>query len=62
MGETEHEMVKWHYQINGHELEPTLGDCEAHGRLDRCSPWDRTVGHNCVIEKLQHTKEIIHTE
>ena len=53
-------MVEWHYQINGHEFEPTLGDSEAHGGLDCCSPWGRTVGHNLVFEQqLQGTKEII---
>ena len=27
-GATEDEMVGWHYQLNGHEFEQTLGDCE----------------------------------
>ena len=27
-GTTEDEMVGWHYQLNGHEFEQTLGDCE----------------------------------
>ena len=27
-GETEDEMVGWHHQLSGHELEQTLGDSE----------------------------------
>ena len=27
-GKTEDEMVGWHHQLNGHELEQTLGDSE----------------------------------
>ena len=38
-GATEDEMVGWHHQLNGHELEPTLGDSEGHGSLVCCSPW-----------------------
>ena len=56
-------MVGWHHQLNGHEFESTLGDSEAHGGLDCCSPWGRTVGHNLVFEQqLQGTKEIINAE
>ena len=36
---TEDEMVVWHLQINGHELEQTLGDGEGQGSLECCSPW-----------------------
>ena len=25
---TEDQMVGWHHQLNGHEFEQTLGDCE----------------------------------
>ena len=32
-------MVEWHYQINGHEFEVTLGDGEGQGSLVCCSPW-----------------------
>ena len=31
-------MVGWHHQLNGHELEQTLGDSEEHGCLTCCSP------------------------
>ena len=27
-------MVGWHYQLNGHESEQTLGDSEEQGRLE----------------------------
>ena len=38
-GVTEDEMVGWHHRLNGHELEPTLGDSERQGSLACCSPW-----------------------
>ena len=37
---TEDEMVEWHYWLNGHEFEQTLGDSEGQGSLACCSPWD----------------------
>ena len=33
-------MVEWHHQLNGHELEQTLGDNGGQGSLACCSPWD----------------------
>ena len=30
---TEHEMVGWHHQLNGHEFEQALGDGEGQGSL-----------------------------
>ena len=38
-GTTENEMVGWHYQLNGHEFEQTLGDSEGGGSLACSSPW-----------------------
>ena len=38
-GTTEDEIVGWHHQLNGHELEQTPGDSEGQGRLVCCSPW-----------------------
>ena len=32
-------MVGWHHQLNGHELDQTLGDTEGQGSLACCSPW-----------------------
>ena len=36
---TEDEMVGQHHQLNGHELEKTLGDSDGQGSLACCSPW-----------------------
>ena len=36
---TEDEMVGWHHQLNGHELEQVLGDGKGQGSLACCSPW-----------------------
>ena len=33
------EMVGWHHQLNGHELEQTLGDSGGQGSLGSYSPW-----------------------
>ena len=38
-GVTEDEMVEWHHQLNGYELEQSLGDGEGLGSLTCCSPW-----------------------
>ena len=32
-------MVGWHYRLNRHEFEQTLGDGEGQGSLACCSPW-----------------------
>ena len=32
-------MVGWHHQLNGHELDQTLGDSEGQGSPVCCSPW-----------------------
>ena len=34
-------MVRWHYQLNGHEFEQTLGDSEGQGSLECCSSLGR---------------------
>ena len=36
---TEGEMVGWHYQLNGHKFEQTLGDSGGQRSLACCSPW-----------------------
>ena len=38
-GMTEDEMVRWHYQLNGHGFEQALGDGEGQGSLARCISW-----------------------
>ena len=40
-GATEDEMVGWHHQLNGHELEQTPGDRGGQGGLVCCSLWGR---------------------
>ena len=32
-------MVGWYHQLNGHEIEQTLGDRDGQGSLACCSPW-----------------------
>ena len=36
---TEDEMVGWHHQLNGRELEQALEDSEGQGSLVCYSPW-----------------------
>ena len=38
---TEHEIVRWHIQLNGHEFQeaPEVGDGQ--GSLAFCCPWGR---------------------
>ena len=38
-GMTEDEIVGWHYWLNGHEFEWTLGAGDGQGGLACCSPW-----------------------
>ena len=38
---TEHEMVRWHYQLDGHEFEQAPGAGDEWGSLACCSPWGR---------------------
>ena len=38
-GMTEDEMVGWYHQLNGHDFEQALGDCEGQQILACCSPW-----------------------
>ena len=38
-GKTEDEMVGWHHQLDGHELDQTLGVGDGLGGLACCGPW-----------------------
>ena len=38
---TENEMVGWHHQLDGHELEQAPGDGDGQGSLACSSPWGR---------------------
>ena len=40
-GRTEDEMVGWHRQLDGHELEQAPGVGDGQGSLACCSPWGR---------------------
>ena len=47
----ENEMVREHHQLNGHEVEQTLGDSGGRKSLAYCcSLWDRRVGHDLATE------------
>ena len=53
-GTTEDEMFGWHHQLNGHEFEQALGDCEGQGILAWCSPrGSERVGHDWVTKQQQ---------
>ena len=47
----EDEMVGWHHQLNGHELEQTLGDSEGQGSL--ASMGSQRVRHDLVTKQQQ---------
>ena len=48
---TEDEMVSWHQQLNGHELEQTLGAGEGQGSLVCCSLWGGKESDTTVTEQ-----------
>ena len=48
---------KWHYWLNGQELEQTQGDSEGHGSLACCSSWIHRVRHNLGTEQQQNLFE-----
>ena len=51
---TEDEMVGWHYWLNGHELEQTLGHSKGQRSLVCCSLWgSQRVRHNLVTGQQQ---------
>ena len=39
-------MAGWHDQLDGRELEQTLGVGDGQGSLTCCSPWSCRVGHD----------------
>ena len=47
---TEDEMVGWHQQLDGHELEQALGVGDGQGSLACCSLWGVRVRHAWVTE------------
>ena len=53
-GTTEDEMVGWHNQHDGHELEKALGVGDGQGSLACCSPWGRKESD--TIERMNWTE------
>ena len=51
---TEDEMIGWHHQLDGYELEQALGVSDGQGSLVCCSPW----GH----KELKTTEQLNRTE
>ena len=54
---TEDEMAGWHHPLDGHEFEQAPGVGHGQGSLACCSPWGCRVGHSCVTELNQVTRE-----
>ena len=52
---TEDEMVGWHHQLNGHELEQALGVGDGQGRLVCCSPWGCKESNSTLTTEQQYT-------
>ena len=52
---TEDEMVGQHHQLNGHELEQTLGDSEGQGSLVCC----RLRGLKELDRMCQHSSRVL---
>ena len=47
-------MAGWHPQLNGHEFEQALGDCEGRGSLTCLSPrGQQRAAHNLVTKQQQ---------
>ena len=55
------EMVGWHHQLNGHEIEKALGDGEGQGSLACCSPWCLRVRQDWVTkqQKIDNSKDYL---
>ena len=53
-GTTEDEMVGWHHQLSGQELEQAPGIGEGQGSLVCCSPWGRKESY--TTEQLNWTE------
>ena len=50
---TEDEVVGWHHQLNGYEVEQTPRDSEGQGNLGCCSPF---VAESDTTEQLNSKK------
>ena len=59
----EHEMVRWHHWLKGHEFEQTPGDGGGQGSLACCSPWSqksRTQLSNWTMNNKYNSLVIAH--
>jgi len=56
---TEDEMVGWHHQCSGHELDLTLGDGVGQRGLACCSPWGLGVIQDLATKQKQQVLYII---
>ena len=57
-GMTEDEMAGWHYWLDRHEFEWTLGFGDGQGGLACCDSWGRRVGHDWVTELKNVVKKM----
>ena len=57
-GAAEDEMVRYHNQLKGHELEQTLGDGEGQGSLACCSPWGHKQSDTTTQRQQGKTKNL----
>ena len=48
---TEDEMVGWHHQLHGHEVEQTPGDSGRHRSLSCWGPWNHQELDRIVTEQ-----------
>ena len=48
---TEDEMVGWHYPLNEHKFEKTLGNSEGQGSLVCCSSWSCRVRFDLATDQ-----------
>ena len=55
-GMTEDEIVVWHHQLDGHELEQAPGVGDGEGSLACCSPWGRKESDNDWATELNWTE------
>ena len=57
-GTKEDEMVGWHYQLSGHEIEQIPGDGEGQGSLACCSPRGPRVRHDLATEQQKNIHNV----
>ena len=57
---TEHEVVGWHHQLNGHGFGWTPGVCDGQGGLACCASWGRKESD--TTERLNSTEQLNSTE